>query len=51
MLRIDLWKSKLKAADAELIIRYRQYNIAKRGLERTLKRVAELEKKIEAHLA
>ena len=50
-MRIDLWKSKLKAADAELIIRYRQYNIAKRGLERTLKRVAELEKKIETHLA
>ena len=51
MKRIDLWKSKLKAANAELLIRYRQHNIAKRGLERTLKQVAELEKKIEAHLA
>ncbi len=52
MRRIDALKSKLKVAEAELIIRYRQFNAAKRGLARVLKNIDELEKKIEtANLA
>jgi hypothetical protein len=52
MKRIDALKSKLKAAEAELTIRYRQFNAAQRGLARVLKNVDELEKKIEtANLA
>ena len=48
MKRIDALKSKLKAAEAERTIRYRQFNAAKRGLARVLKNINELEKKIEA---
>ena len=52
MKRIDALKSKLKAAEAELTIRYRQFNAAQRGLVRVLKNINELEKKIEtANLA
>ena len=52
MKRIDALKSKLKAAEAELTIRYRQFNAAQRGLARVLKNIDELEKKIEtANLA
>ena len=47
MKRIDALKSKLKAAEAELTIRYRQYNAAKRGLARVRHNINELEKKIE----
>jgi hypothetical protein len=46
--KVDTLKSKLRAAEAELIIRYRQFNAAKRGLARVLKNINELEKKIEA---
>ena len=52
MKRIDALKGKLKAAKAELTIRYRQFNAAQRGLARVLKNIDELEKKIEtANLA
>jgi hypothetical protein len=52
MKRIDTLKGKLKAAKAELIIRYRQFNAAQRGLIRVLHNINELEKKIEkANLA
>jgi hypothetical protein len=47
MKRIDALKGKLKAAETELTIRYRQFNAAKRGLERVLKHINELGKKIE----
>jgi hypothetical protein len=47
MKKIDTLKSKLRAAKAELTIRYRQFNAAKRGLARVLKNIADLEKKIE----
>jgi hypothetical protein len=48
MKRIDTLKAKLKAAESELTIRYRQFNAAQRGLVRVLKNINELEKKIEA---
>ena len=44
---IDTLKAKLKAAESELIIRYRQFNAAQRGLLRVLKNIDELGKKIE----
>ena len=47
MKRIDALKGKLKAAKAELTIRYRQFNAAQRGLIRVLKNIENLEKKIE----
>jgi len=47
MKRIDTLKAKLKAAESELIIRYRQFNAAQRGLRRVLKNIDELGKKIE----
>ena len=47
MKRIDTLKAKLKAAESELIIRMRQFNAARRGLERVLKNIKELGKKIE----
>ena len=47
MKRIDALKGKLKAANAELTIRYRQFHAAERGLARVLKNINELEKKIE----
>ena len=46
MKRIDSLKEKLRAAMAELTIRYRQLNAAERGLHRVLNNVKELEKKI-----
>jgi hypothetical protein len=48
MKRIDALKAKLKAAEAELTIRYRQFNAASRGLARVMKNIETLEKKIEA---
>ena len=47
MKRIDALKGKLKAAKAELTIRYRQFNAAQRGLMRVLHNINQLEKKIE----
>ena len=47
MKRIDALKGKLKAAEAELTIRYRQYNAAERGLARVRHNIKELGKKIE----
>jgi len=46
--RIDAMKAKLKAANAELTIRYRQFHAAQRGLARVLHNIIELENKIEA---
>ena len=46
MKRIDALKDKLTAAKAELTIRYRQYNAARRGLDRVLNNIIKLEKKI-----
>ena len=52
MKRIDALKGQLKVAKAELIIRYRQFNAAERGLARVRHNINELEKKIEkANLA
>jgi hypothetical protein len=51
MLRIDLWKSKLKAAKAELKIRKRDNNAATRAYEKCVKTIAQLEGKINAYLA
>jgi hypothetical protein len=48
MKRIDALKAKLKAANAELTIRYRQSYAAERGLARVLKNINQLENKIEA---
>lgn len=50
MKRIDLYKQKLKVAKAELPMRQRQYNAAKRHLFKTRDTIIDLEKKIE-HLA
>ena len=47
MKRNDALKEKLKAANAELTIRYRQFNAAQRGLVRVLKNIENLETKIE----
>jgi hypothetical protein len=47
MKKLDALKGKLKVAKAELIIRYRQFNAAQRGLIRVLHNINELEKKIE----
>ena len=46
MKKVDTLKNKLRAAEAELTIRYRQFNAAQRGLHRVLNNVKELEKKI-----
>ena len=47
MKKVDTLKNKLRAAEAELTIRYRQFNAAQRGLVRVLKNINELEKRIE----
>jgi len=51
MKRLDLWKAKLKAANAELRIRGREANAAARAVIRVHTTVKQLEKKIERHLA
>ena len=48
--RIDLYKQKLKAAKAELPMRIRQLNSARRYWLKTLDTIETVEKKIE-HLA
>jgi len=48
--RIDLYKQKLKAANAELPMRRRQFNAAARHFRKVVKTIFDLEKKIE-HLA
>jgi len=51
MKRIDLWKSKLKVAKAELRIRGREANAAARAVIRVHTTIKQLEKKIDNHLA
>ncbi len=45
--RLSHYKAKLKAAQAEEIIRVREYNQAQRSLDRVIKQVIELQKKVE----
>jgi uncharacterized coiled-coil DUF342 family protein len=47
MKRTDLYKAKLKAARAELVIRQRQANAVQRALFNVTSRIADLEQKIE----
>jgi hypothetical protein len=49
--RIDLYKQKLKAAKAELPMRNRQYNAARRHLAKTYETIKQLEQKINVYLA
>ena len=52
MKRQDMAKAKLKMALRELVIRERQYNVAKRGLIKVMRTIAKLETQIEkANLA
>jgi len=47
--RLAHFKAKLKAAQAEEIIRVKEYNQAMRALARTSKEVIELKKKVEQY--
>ena len=47
MKRQDMAKAKLKMALRELVIRERQYNVAKRGLIKVMRTIAKLETQIE----
>lgn len=47
--RLVHFKAKLKAAQAEEIIRVKEYNQAMRALARTTKEVIELKKKVEQY--
>jgi len=47
MTRKELAKAKLKVALLELVIRERQYAVAKRGLIKVMKTIAALEMQIE----
>jgi hypothetical protein len=51
MKRIDLWKSKLKVAKAELRIRGREANAAARAVIRVHTTIKQLEKKIDNYVA
>jgi hypothetical protein len=52
MTRKELAKAKLKVALLELVIRERQYAVAKRGLLKVMRTIAKLETQIEkANLA
>ena len=47
--RLTHFKAKLKAAQAEEVIRVKEYNQAMRALARTAKEVIELKKKVEQY--
>ena len=47
MTRKEQAKAKLKMALRELVIRERQYNVAKRGLIKVMRTIAKLEEQIE----
>ena len=47
MKRIDQYKAKLKAAQAEMLIRQRQANAVQRALFKVSTRINDLEQKIE----
>lgn len=51
MKRIDLWKSQLKVAKAELRIREREANAAMRALMCVRATIKQLESKIDNYLA
>ena len=51
MKRIELWKSKLKVAKAELRIRGREANAAARAVIRVHTTIKQLEKKIDNYVA
>lgn len=51
MKRIDLWKSQLKVAKAELRIRAREANTAARELVRVHTMIKQLERKIDNYMA
>jgi hypothetical protein len=51
MKRIDLWKSQLKVAKAELRIRGREANAATRAVIRVHTTIKQLEKKIDNYMA
>jgi hypothetical protein len=52
MTRKEQAKAKLKMALRELVIRERQYNVAKRGLLKVMRTIVKLEEQIEkANLA
>ena len=51
MKRIDLWKSQLKVANAELRIRAREANAAARALIRVHNTIKQLERKIDNYMA
>ena len=51
MERLQHYKAKLKAAQAEEIIRVKEYNQAMRALARTSKEVIELKRKVEEYEA
>lgn len=49
MTRKELAKAKMKVALRELVIRERQYNVAKRGLIKVMRQIAKLEEQIEKY--
>jgi len=49
MERLQHFKAKLKAAQAEEVIRVKEYNQAMRALARTAKEVIDLKKKVEEY--
>ena len=51
MERLQHFKAKLKAAQAEEVIRVKEYNQAMRALARTAKEVIDLKKKVEEYAA
>jgi hypothetical protein len=51
MERLQHFKAKLKAAQAEEVIRVKEYNQAMRALARTAKQVIDLKKKVEEYEA
>jgi hypothetical protein len=51
MKRLELWRAKLKAAQAEKRIVERQFNASSRALARLLDEIHLLEKKIEGNMA
>jgi len=51
MERLQHYKAKLKAVQAEEIIRVKEYNQAMRALARTAKEVIELKRKVEEYEA
>ncbi len=49
MTRQELTKAKLKIALRELVIRERQYNVAKRGLVKVMKTISKLGSQLEKY--